>query len=225
MMHAKAAHPMLKLIDSNWTLHQLSDEESIAVPARFSSEPREAPVSVHMRVHKLNQPIAEFAKRLMTRRGASPESQDLRSEWIGDHSMVTFDWTDGILNLETEVIDAGDGLGLEINYGFDPRIENGPSIDQVRNHLAEHVELSWPTQPAGSSTSSELSAQGDKRKQSLYFPEAVLEEIHREAERLDRSLSWVVQRAWKLAREKVRELPSATDGEQDAPAKRSNPAL
>lgn len=34
----------------------------------------------------------------------------------------------------------------------------------------------------------------DKRKQSLYFPEAMLAELQREADRLERSLSWVVQR-------------------------------
>jgi uncharacterized small protein (TIGR04563 family) len=34
----------------------------------------------------------------------------------------------------------------------------------------------------------------DKRKQSLYFPEAMLMELQREATRLERSLSWVVQR-------------------------------
>jgi uncharacterized small protein (TIGR04563 family) len=47
-----------------------------------------------------------------------------------------------------------------------------------------------------------------ERKQSLYFPEEMLVEIRAEAERLDRSLSWVVQRAWKLARGQVRAMPS-----------------
>ncbi len=51
----------------------------------------------------------------------------------------------------------------------------------------------------------------DKRKQSLYFPEAMLQEIKDEAARLDRSLSWVVQRAWKLARTEVKKLPSVND--------------
>jgi len=37
----------------------------------------------------------------------------------------------------------------------------------------------------------------DKRKQSLYFPEEMLREIEHEAQRLDRSLSWVVQHAWR----------------------------
>jgi uncharacterized small protein (TIGR04563 family) len=48
----------------------------------------------------------------------------------------------------------------------------------------------------------------DKRKQSLYFPEEMLEEIQREASRLDRSLSWVVQRAWQLSKDKLMEIPS-----------------
>ena len=48
----------------------------------------------------------------------------------------------------------------------------------------------------------------DKRKQSLYFPEDMLAEVQAEATRLDRSLSWVVQRAWTLSREKMKEIPS-----------------
>ena len=51
----------------------------------------------------------------------------------------------------------------------------------------------------------------DKRKQSLYFPESMLQEIKEEAARLDRSLSWVVQRAWKLARLDIKKLPSVND--------------
>ena len=54
---------------------------------------------------------------------------------------------------------------------------------------------------------------GDKRKQSLYFPEAMLEEIKLEAARLDRSLSWVVQRAWKMARREIGTIPSVDDVE------------
>lgn len=48
----------------------------------------------------------------------------------------------------------------------------------------------------------------DKRKQSLYFPEDMLEEIKMEAARQDRSLSWVVQAAWKIALSKIRAFPS-----------------
>lgn len=57
----------------------------------------------------------------------------------------------------------------------------------------------------------------DKRKQSLYFPESMLQEIKEEAARLDRSLSWVVQRAWKLARLEIKKLPSVNDvnGDED----------
>ncbi len=58
----------------------------------------------------------------------------------------------------------------------------------------------------------------DKRKQSLYFPESMLQEIKDEAIRLDRSLSWVVQRAWKLARMDVRKIPSVNDIPDSEPA-------
>ena len=47
----------------------------------------------------------------------------------------------------------------------------------------------------------------DKRKQSLYFPEEMLREIQEEAIRQDRSLSWIVQQAWRAARGRVAKLP------------------
>ncbi len=51
----------------------------------------------------------------------------------------------------------------------------------------------------------------DKRKQSLYFPESMLSEMKEEAVRLNRSLSWVVQRAWKVARRDVRKMPGTNE--------------
>jgi len=51
----------------------------------------------------------------------------------------------------------------------------------------------------------------DKRKQSLYFPEDILEEIKMEAERQDKSMSWIVQRAWMIARAEMAKMPSVND--------------
>jgi len=51
----------------------------------------------------------------------------------------------------------------------------------------------------------------DKRKQSLYFPEDMLREIQVEANRQDRSLSWIVQQAWRLARPEIIRFPSVND--------------
>ena len=50
-----------------------------------------------------------------------------------------------------------------------------------------------------------------KRKQTLYFPDVALDEIKSEATRLQRSLSWVVQRAWRTAFEEVKKLPGSND--------------
>jgi uncharacterized small protein (TIGR04563 family) len=60
----------------------------------------------------------------------------------------------------------------------------------------------------------------DKRKQSLYFPETMLQEIQREAARLDRSLSWIVQRCVKIGLADIRRLPSVND----IPEEGENPA-
>ncbi|HJK98172.1 MAG TPA: TIGR04563 family protein [Polyangiaceae bacterium LLY-WYZ-14_1] len=51
----------------------------------------------------------------------------------------------------------------------------------------------------------------DKRKQSLYFPESMLQDIQHEAARLDRSLSWIVQRCVKIGLQDIRRLPSVND--------------
>lgn len=54
-------------------------------------------------------------------------------------------------------------------------------------------------------------ADGDKRKQSLYFPEDMLAEIQQEANRQDRSMSWVVQQAWRLSRGEITKYPGIND--------------
>ena len=51
----------------------------------------------------------------------------------------------------------------------------------------------------------------DKRKQSVYIPEPMLSEIKRECERQERSLSWIIQRAWKIARGEIMKTPSTGD--------------
>lgn len=49
----------------------------------------------------------------------------------------------------------------------------------------------------------------DKRKQSLYFPDDMLRNIEAEAVRLSRSMSWVVQRAWRIARKEIKKMPGS----------------
>jgi uncharacterized small protein (TIGR04563 family) len=66
-------------------------------------------------------------------------------------------------------------------------------------------------------------AGSDKRKQSLYFPEDMLKEIQDEATRQDRSLSWIVQKAWKIARKEIMKYPSVNEfpGEEDEKSRSS----
>ena len=54
-------------------------------------------------------------------------------------------------------------------------------------------------------------AGSDKRKQSLYFPADMLKEIQHEAARQDRSMSWIVQKAWVAARDELKKFPSVND--------------
>jgi len=52
----------------------------------------------------------------------------------------------------------------------------------------------------------------DKRKRSLYFPDNILREMQSEAKRQERSLSWIVQYAWRIARSELMRLPSVGGG-------------
>lgn len=46
-----------------------------------------------------------------------------------------------------------------------------------------------------------------KKKMTLYFPEELVTETKREALRQDRSVSWVMQMAWLMARDRIQDLP------------------
>jgi len=60
------------------------------------------------------------------------------------------------------------------------------------------VAVPWSERVAGKS---------DKFENALYFPEPMLDEIQDEATRLDASMSWIVQKAWVLAREVIARTP------------------
>ena len=51
----------------------------------------------------------------------------------------------------------------------------------------------------------------DKRKQSVYLPDDMLRALKAECDRLDRSLSWVVQRCVKVALPEIKEIPGLDD--------------
>jgi uncharacterized small protein (TIGR04563 family) len=46
-----------------------------------------------------------------------------------------------------------------------------------------------------------------KKKVTLYFSSGMLEETQREGIRQDRSISWIIQAAWRIARDEVQRLP------------------
>jgi uncharacterized small protein (TIGR04563 family) len=50
-----------------------------------------------------------------------------------------------------------------------------------------------------------------KKKLTLYFPEDMLEETKAEAMRQDRSISWIIQKAWVLSKEQLHTYPGVTE--------------
>lgn len=48
-----------------------------------------------------------------------------------------------------------------------------------------------------------------KRKVTLYFNAAMLAETQREALRQDRSISWIIQASWRIARDAIKQMPGA----------------
>lgn len=55
----------------------------------------------------------------------------------------------------------------------------------------------------------------DDRKQSIYFTLDMFEEIRSEAERQERSVSWMIQRAWKISKAEIRKIPGVNDPKVD----------
>lgn len=107
------------------------------------------------------------------------------------------------------------------SYGFGA---GSPArVAPSHNSSSAAAEAALPTQSTrneqqsrGLMSDNQNSRGSDKRKQSLYFPEAMLQEIKDEAARLDRSLSWIVQRAWKTARADIRKIPSVNEIDDDS---------
>jgi uncharacterized small protein (TIGR04563 family) len=48
-----------------------------------------------------------------------------------------------------------------------------------------------------------------KRKVTLYFNSSMLAETQKEAIRQDRSVSWIIQAAWRIARDEVKRMPTS----------------
>ena len=64
-----------------------------------------------------------------------------------------------------------------------------------------------------------------KKKVTLYFSAGMLDDTQREAIRQDRSISWIIQAAWRIAREEVRRLPGYSQVEGAAPSKTQSESL
>lgn len=66
-------------------------------------------------------------------------------------------------------------------------------------------------------------AHGEKgaahRKQSIYLLQEIFDEVQTEARRLGRSHSWVLQTAWRIARNILRSAPCQLQHLKDAVAK------
>jgi uncharacterized small protein (TIGR04563 family) len=110
------------------------------------------------------------------------------------HLTATFDWR-GTRSAQVECVCGG---------------HKGAPVGVVNSsHLAmAHVNAGTPHCRSEDTVSMSGT---DKRKQSLYFPESMLQDIQKEAARLDRSLSWIVQRCVKLGLPDIRKLPSVNE--------------
>ncbi len=51
----------------------------------------------------------------------------------------------------------------------------------------------------------------NRKKLTLYISEEVMDETKQEALRQDRSMSWIMEVAWKIARQRLQEMPGIDD--------------
>ncbi|MES1204724.1 MAG: TIGR04563 family protein [Pseudomonadota bacterium] len=61
---------------------------------------------------------------------------------------------------------------------------------------------------SGSAKDLKGGASSTKKKVTLYFNAPMLAETQKEAIRQDRSISWIIQAAWRRARDEIRKLPT-----------------
>lgn len=50
-----------------------------------------------------------------------------------------------------------------------------------------------------------------KKKMTLYFSEELISQTKQEALRQDRSLSWIMEVAWKIAKERLETMPGVDE--------------
>ena len=50
-----------------------------------------------------------------------------------------------------------------------------------------------------------------RKKLTIYLSEDLVQETKREALRHDRSMSWVIEMAWRLSGQKIQEMPAIRD--------------
>ena len=55
-----------------------------------------------------------------------------------------------------------------------------------------------------------------KKKLTLYFPENLVNETKREALRHDRSMSWIIEMAWRIARDQIESMPGVMELQEGA---------
>jgi uncharacterized small protein (TIGR04563 family) len=53
------------------------------------------------------------------------------------------------------------------------------------------------------------------KRLSLYLPEEVYEDIKKEADRLDRSTSWLVRQTWRMSRSKIKAIKGTPNPPED----------
>jgi uncharacterized small protein (TIGR04563 family) len=56
----------------------------------------------------------------------------------------------------------------------------------------------------------------DKKRQTVYLPLYLFEEMDKQAGRLNKSFSWLVQRCWKLSKEEIEKTKPKKDEHEDA---------
>jgi len=55
-----------------------------------------------------------------------------------------------------------------------------------------------------------------KQKLTVYVNDDIAQEMKAEADRQDRTVSWMVEHCWRIARTRMQQIPSVTDLYADA---------
>ena len=139
----------LRVADS-WTARAAGTRAVVAHPRELSEvDPEHLPISVYIEVHGIAEALEPAAFAIMRRR-AYAGGLDAKQLELAGLKAVQFEWTDGILDIESDFVAVQQNRALEITFAAEPERVDGKIRQHraLRNTLGRFVDVDFLVQQA-----------------------------------------------------------------------------